>query len=107
MAGGEGPITARDAAHSLVDARNKQNARERRTDDKDGEAAREGATLAQGSSPGEEPGNDAGPDTVPGETQGDDRAEVPPIEPPRSWTKEDKELFKGLPRETQERLADR
>ncbi len=45
----------------------------------------------------------------PGETQQADpeTPEVPPIEPPRSWTKEDKELFTGLPRETQERLADR
>src|SRR5712691_11494323 len=84
VAAGEGPIPARDAAHSLVDARNKQNARERRNEHDEGEPAREGATLAQESSPGDEPGNDAGPDTVPGETQGDDRAEVPPIEPPRS-----------------------
>ena len=29
------------------------------------------------------------------------------IEPPRSWTKEDKELFASLPRATQERLAER
>src|SRR5919204_2088569 len=33
--------------------------------------------------------------------------EAPPIEPPRSWTKEDKELFASLPRATQERLAER
>jgi hypothetical protein len=33
--------------------------------------------------------------------------ELSPIEPPRSWTKEDKELFTGLPRATQERLAER
>lgn len=33
--------------------------------------------------------------------------ELPPIEPPRSWTKEDKELFTGLPRATQERIAER
>jgi hypothetical protein len=104
VASGDGPMSARDAAHSLIDARNKQNARERRDD----EQARDGATpVEQESSPGRAPENDAGPDTVPGETQGDDRAEVPPIEPPRSWTKEDKELFKGLPRETQERLAER
>jgi hypothetical protein len=32
---------------------------------------------------------------------------LPPIEPPRSWTKEDKELFASLPRATQERLAER
>src|SRR5262249_9921193 len=45
----------------------------------------------------------------PGErTEGADReAELPPIEPPRSWTKEDKELFTSLPRATQERIAGR
>jgi hypothetical protein len=43
-----------------------------------------------------------------GETEGADReAELPPIEPPRSWTKDDKELFAGLPRATQERIAER
>jgi hypothetical protein len=111
VAGGQGPLTARDAAHSLLDARHKQTARERRGDDKDNETdderARDSAVPAQESSPGAEPGHDAGPETAPGEGRGDDRAEVPPIEPPRSWTKEDKELFKGLPRETQERLAER
>jgi hypothetical protein len=45
----------------------------------------------------------------PGErTEGADRQEeLAPIEPPRSWTKEDKELFTGLPRAIQERLAER
>lgn len=52
--------------------------------------------------------DDAGPDDpVPGETAQDDPAELPPIDPPRSWSKEDKELFNSLPRETQERVADR
>jgi hypothetical protein len=37
----------------------------------------------------------------------DPAQDAPPIEPPRSWTKEDKELFAGLPRATQERLAER
>ena len=32
---------------------------------------------------------------------------MPPIEPPRSWTKEDKEVFSTLPRETQEKIAAR
>ena len=111
VAGGEGPMTARAAAHSLIDARNKQSARERKDQETDGEATREGATSAEQSSPGGEPGNGAGPDTAPGETQGSDQAtspeDAPPIAPPRSWTKEDKELFKGLPRETQERLVER
>ncbi|MGE5165135.1 MAG: hypothetical protein ACM3IH_14075 [Sphingobacteriales bacterium] len=51
---------------------------------------------------------DSGPDEVPAETQeSDQEAELPPIDAPRSWTKEDKELFVSLPRETQERIADR
>ncbi len=54
------------------------------------------------------PAEDASPpEAVPGEQQGDDQAQLPSIDPPRSWSKEDKELFTGLPRETQERLAER
>jgi hypothetical protein len=49
----------------------------------------------------------APPEEVTGETQEAEPAEVPPIEPPRSWTTEEKERFKGLPRETQEYLAQR
>jgi hypothetical protein len=44
---------------------------------------------------------------APGETQEAEPAELPPIEPPRSWTKEEKERFKSLPHETQEYLAAR
>jgi len=42
-------------------------------------------------------------------TEGTDpgATELSPIKPPRSWTKEDKELFASLPRATQERLAER
>ena len=52
----------------------------------------------------------------PGETESADPAaesrpeagtDLPPIEPPRSWTKEDKDLFTSLPRATQERIAER
>jgi hypothetical protein len=56
-------------------------------------------------------------DAFPGETERADPADpdsrsegetgLPPIEPPRSWTKADKELFTSLPRETQERIAER
>lgn len=53
--------------------------------------------------------NAAPPDEAPGETEPtqDDPAEKPSIEPPRSWTKEDKELFASLPPETQARIAER
>jgi hypothetical protein len=55
-------------------------------------------------------GEDAGVEETqpPSETeQVDAAAELPPIAPPRSWTKEDKEVFTTLPRETQERLVER
>jgi len=63
--------------------------------------------------------HDAGPARasarpVPGEAEtadpdaeAQDAHELPPIAPPRSWSNEDKELFASLPRETQERLAER
>jgi hypothetical protein len=108
VAGGDGSLSARDAANSLADARHKQGARERRDqENEDAQARDDAASAPHGSNPGDVPGNGAGPETVPGETQGDDLAEAPSIDPPRSWTKEDKELFKGLPRETQERLVAR
>ena len=48
------------------------------------------------------------PQADPGETEATDPAEqLPPIEPPRSWTKDEKERFKTLPRETQEYLSQR
>src|SRR4030088_1810868 len=109
-AGGEGNLSVRAAANSLVDARSKDVA-PKGDDDKDnaqqqpGEA-RERATAGEQES--DPQGDDTGPDAVPGETQeADPEPKAPPIEPPRSWTKEDKELFKGLPRDTQERLVER
>ena len=66
---------------------------------------------AQESTPGLDPGGDADPSAVkaPGETESADPAanEPPSIEPPRSWTKEAKERWASLPRETQEYLAER
>lgn len=60
---------------------------------------------AEGS--GDEP-DAAPPDEEPsGETEGEaDPAGEPPIDPPRSWTKADKEVFASLPRETQLRLVE-
>ncbi len=51
------------------------------------------------------PEADTGPETVPSETQADDPAEAPPINPPRSWTNEEKEAFKAYPRDAQERIS--
>jgi len=104
-AGGEGPLTAREAARSLVDTRVTERAGTARRDDDEQQTgeARDGAAPAQESAPGQEPGARAAqPEAGPGETQADDPAAEtrPPIEPPRSWTKEDKELFRDLPRDT-------
>jgi hypothetical protein len=45
---------------------------------------------------------DAGPEEVPSETQQvDPEDNLPSIEPPRSWTKEEKEAFKAYPRDAQ------
>lgn len=58
---------------------------------------------------GDEPGNAAPDDQDPGDTQTeevDPAHDEPPIEPPRSWTKEEKEAFKLLPREHQQRLSE-
>lgn len=51
----------------------------------------------------------APPDEAPGadEPTQDDPASKPSVEPPRSWTKEDKELFASLPPETQQRISER
>ena len=47
-------------------------------------------------------------ETAPGGTvEASAEVELPPIEAPRSWSKEDKAIFATLPRETQENLSDR
>lgn len=45
-----------------------------------------------------------GEDTEDAKPEGED---LPPLEPPRSWTKAEKERFQSLPRETQEYLSTR
>jgi hypothetical protein len=96
---GEGAIDFRTAARALIDARNKDNAA--------GEAAPEEAAppVGQQESAGEADG--APREEAPAEPQGDDPAELPPIDPPKGWTKDEKERFKSLPRETQEYLSGR
>ena len=60
--------------------------------------------------PQDSPQGDDSPDDppVPVPTNDDDQVDAqPPIDAPRSWSKEDKEIFNGLPRETQQRLSER
>ena len=117
---GDSPMDARAAARSL--------AAWRRDRDQQGDTSKDQPQLgarAEGAAP-PEPAQESSPaqagretgerEAPPGETESADPAaqsrpeagtEPPPIEPPRSWTKEDKELFTGLPRATQERIAER
>jgi len=74
------------------------------------EAAR--ASMAQQRSSDDEPELAQEADAAPlqeepgaNETQEAEPADLPPIEPPRSWTKEEKEAFQSWPREAQESIA--
>lgn len=92
-----GALTAREAA--LLLQQNKDSATPRGPESADAPARTEDL--------GDEP--DAGSDQDPQRANEDadaDRSD-PPVEPPRSWTREEKERFKSLPRETQEYLAGR
>jgi hypothetical protein len=78
---GEGKLSVADAARTLARARKPQQ-----------EQPEQRATEAPQPQGSEAP-------------QAEDAA--PPIEPPRSWTKEAKEQWQALPRNTQEYLAQR
>ena len=117
---GDSAMDARGAARSLAAWRRDRDQQPNTSNDQPQLRARaEGGApheAAQESSPAQA-GSDAGErEAPPGETESADPAadprpeagtEPPPIEPPRSWTKEDKDLFTSLPRATQERIAER
>jgi hypothetical protein len=96
------------AARALAQARHAKS-KEQPTEQSGGEA---GATdepqeRAEAASVAAESDAAAADAEAAGATEDADPAEAPPIEPPRSWAKEDKELFASLPRETQMRVAER
>ena len=93
-------LSTHDAAAVLRKLRQPKN-------DQTTERASDAASADTTESTAEKAGESAA-ETPPAQTTDTDRQEEPaPIEPPRSWTKEDKELFASLPRATQERLAER
>src|SRR5262245_18794764 len=106
IAGGSGPMSVREAARSVVHWRRKCAAADQMTDD--GQERTDAGASEATSDPAQESAQKA--DTAaaetqpPGETESqvDPAENLPPIEPPRSWTKDEKERFKSLPRETQE-----
>lgn len=100
----EGPITLSQAANSLAQDRQEPEKPPRQRAP-DGKFAR-----AEQTDPApQEPDAAAVEEQPPGETPEaeTDPAEQPPIDPPRSWTKDEKERFSSLPRETQEYIAER
>lgn len=96
--GGDGPLSVRQAADAF--------ARRREQDSKPDTAASQRPAQRQDEQVSAHEA-DAAPDQASGEIEARDPAPEPSIDPPRSWSKEDKELFQSLPRETQERIADR
>jgi hypothetical protein len=117
---GDRAMDAREAARSLAAWRRDRDQQPDTSNDQPQLRPRaEGAAPhepAQESMPAQA-GRDAGErEAPPGETESADPAaesraeagtDLPPIEPPRSWTKDDKDLFTSLPRATQERIAER
>lgn len=72
------------------------------------EAAPDHAPVSDRTTPSSETDDAAPLNEAPGATEAIDPApQEPPIEPPRSWTAEDKEAFRALPRETQAKIAER
>ena len=85
---------ASEAARYLASLRTKKPPAESATPATAEEDTAPEAAAAQETDPGEE-------------TEAAEAEELPPIEPPRSWTKEAKDRWNALPRETQEYLAQR
>jgi hypothetical protein len=115
---GEGRLSLTDAARTLARARQPkehQQAEGEQRQEATQQATEESSSALRAPADLSAAARSAEADAAPGEsqdpgekTEGADReAELPPIEPPRSWTKEDKDLFANLPRATQERIAER
>ena len=93
-------LTVSEAARLLGSQRNKR--------DEEIQAPAAPAEAAAEPAQSEAKADDAAPpQEVPGETQESEPAETPLIEAPRSWTKDEKDRFATLPRETQEYIASR
>lgn len=98
----EGTITTREAAQNLAKARWAKRQQPEQPPSSEQDAPAPVNELSP-------QGDDAAPvkEQVPGETEGQPEPAQPLIEPPRSWTKDEKERFASLPRETQEYVAQR
>jgi hypothetical protein len=102
----EGPVNVRQAAEALKQARDASEAGRTLASQRRPQTQEAPAVALELQESGDEP-DAAPPQEAPGETQEADPPEQAPIEPPRSWTKEAKDRWQSLPRETQEYLATR
>lgn len=91
-------LSISQAARALAAARHKP--REAPVEQPEADPVEQPELAEANAAPLDEVPSEDAPTTDPEET-------LPPIEPPRSWTKEAKERFESLPRETQEYLAAR
>lgn len=109
VAGGEGPLTLHEAARSATDWRRKLQSGAADPPEKETtqEASAETATPAT-ESEAAEAAEDAAPveEQATGETQDGDPAAEPPLDRPRSWSKEKETIWTKLDRETQQYLLD-
>jgi hypothetical protein len=110
---GEGNLSVTEAARALTHARKPREQHPSQAGSEQRAAPNAPAselTALPRQEAGQGAGDAASRETeIRGETENADPGaqDLPPIEPPRSWTKDDKELFTSLPRETQERIAER
>ena len=105
----DAPLRVREAAE-LLGKRREQEAKAATAEDKTRERTRGAngkyAPAATESGP-DSPGPDAAPTEASGETKETDPAELPSIEPPKSWDKTERDWFATLPPERQQSIAER
>lgn len=102
MTDGAAPAAATDTSLSFEAAVGLMNGP--RPDDENEPATAEEPGAEHESAPD---GDDAEPAEAPGETEDEDETEESPIQPPRTWTKAEKEAFASLPREHQQAIVAR
>ena len=103
---GDGELSISAAVNSLKDARYKDAAAAKKPDEEETPAVDDAAAKAADTNEDGTPHEDAAPAEE--ETTADEPEEkLPPLEAPRSWTKEEQSVFKTLPRPLQETVARR
>lgn len=100
-----GPVNARAAGQAMSEWRAKQ-AQPPTEQKTPAQRAPDGKFAAAPAEPTSQEGDAARPQDATGETQEADPAEQPPLELPRSWSKDKAEVWNSLSRDAQEHLLD-